>query len=320
MEAIEIHKVIIIGSGPAALTAAIYTGRGNLKPLVITGEKTGGQLTDTTDIYNYPGFEEGISGPDLMEKMIKQAENCGAIIMEDIVVDIKRLESDIFKVRCDAEDQCFYCYSIIIATGADAKWLNCSIEYKNRGVSACAVCDGALACFRNKPLCVVGGGDTACEEALYLTKFTDSVTIIHRRDKLRASKAMIDKVMENKKIKFIWNSEIVECKGTFHNDPKRLEYMIIHDKKTEELKTLECQGLFMGIGHTPNTDCVKNLQVELDEHNYVIHHDQKTNVEGVFVSGDCHDTKYRQAITAAGFGCMAAMECEKYLESLSLDI
>jgi thioredoxin reductase (NADPH) len=321
MEKNKIHKVVIIGSGPAAHTAAIYAARANLEPVMFEGFMAGGiaaggQLTTTTEVENFPGFPEGISGPELMEKMRKQSLKFGTTIITETIskVDFSTRPFKLWREGFEDEEPVL-AHSVIIATGATAKRLNIKGEdlFWQRGISACAVCDGALPIFRNKPLVVVGGGDSACEEATYLTKFGSVVYLIHRRDKLRASKIMQERVMKNPKIKIIWDSAVIEALGD-----NVLQKVKVQNLKTNQVQELEANGLFYAIGHKPNTDPFVG-QIELDEDGYIITKPgtTQTNIAGVFAAGDVQDKRYRQAITAAGTGCMAALECEKFLESIN---
>lgn len=303
-----LYDVIIIGSGCAGYTAAIYASRGNLKTLVIAGSKPGGQLMLTSEVENYPGFPEGVLGGDLMDKMRQQAERFGAEIVYEDATEAD-FSSKQFKVTADKEYQG---KSVIVATGASAKWLNLRNEQRliGRGVANCAVCDAAF--FRGKYVLVVGGGDTAMEEALFLTKFARRVTVIHRRDTLRASKIMQDRAFKNKKIDFVWNSTVADVIGD-----KKVEAVVIEDVNTQEQRKIACDGLFVAIGHEPNTKVFQG-QIDLDEKGYVaVRNDVFTSVEGVFAAGDVADYRYKQAVTAAGMGCKAALEAEKYIESLS---
>ncbi|TLX84751.1 MAG: thioredoxin-disulfide reductase [Thaumarchaeota archaeon] len=297
--------VIIIGAGPAGYTAAIYTSRARRETLVISGNLPGGQLMLTTDVENYPGFAEGIFGPELMTTMRKQAEKMGTIIIDDEVtnVDFKRRP---FKILTYSEE--YEASAVIIATGATPRKIGAKgeEEFSAKGVSYCATCDGPF--FKNQDLAVAGGGDSAMEEAIFLTKFAKSVHVIHRRDKLRASKIMQDRALENKKIQFHWNSVVDEINGS-----QKVNQIIIKNLKTEQKETLEAGGIFVAIGHEPNTKLFKG-QIELDGQGYIkLKNSTQTSVEGVFAAGDVHDHRYRQAVTAAGFGCMAAIDVDKYL-------
>lgn len=299
------YDVIIIGSGPAGLTAAIYTTRSRLKTLVVAGSKWGGQLMLTTLVENYPGFPEGIQGPDLMMAMLKQAEHHGAEIVD---ADFSNADFSVKPFQITAGDKTYQGKSVIIATGADTKWLEVPGEKEKigRGVSSCAPCDAPF--FKDKNTIVVGGGDSAMEETLVLTKFASSVTVIHRRDEFRASKIMLERARQNPKIKFILNSEIVEVLGD-----NKVESVKIKNNKTNELIEMRVEGIFVAIGHIPNTTVFKGI--ELDEHGFVVvSNHTKTNIDGVFVAGDVHDNHYKQAVTAAGFGCMAALEVERWLQ------
>ena len=306
------ENLVIIGSGPAAHTAAIYAGRAKLDPLVYEGllaggVAAGGQLTTTTEVENYPGFTS-ISGPDLMVKMREQAIHCGARI-ETLTVDKVDLKKHPFRVFVGTKS--IEAKSIIIATGATAKRMGIPGEEKlwQKGISACAVCDGALPIFRNKVLVVVGGGDTAAEEALFLTKYGSKVIMLVRRDVLRASKAMQERVLSNKKIELQWNTNALSAVGE-----KKLEAIKVKNNKTNKESTIEASGLFYAIGHLPNTAFL-NGQLQLDETGYVktVPGTTRTNVPGVFACGDVQDKVYRQAVTAAGSGCMAALDVERYL-------
>ena len=300
-----IRKLIIIGSGPAGLTAALYAARANLNPLVLGGLEWGGQLMLTTEVENYPGFIDGINGPDLMEIFKKQAERFGAEVVNSNVtsVDFSKQPFKIISGENSYETQ-----TVIIATGASAKWLGLDNEQKliGKGVSSCATCDGFF--FKDKEIALVGGGDSAMEEALFLTKFASKVTVIHRRDKLRASKIMQDRAFENNKIEFIWNSEIEDVIGD-----SSVTGIKIKNVQTNESSTKDVSGLFVAIGHVPNTDFLKG-QIDLNDNGYVNCDGTKTNIDGVFVAGDVHDFRYRQAVTAAGHGCEAAIDVEKYIE------
>jgi thioredoxin reductase (NADPH) len=307
VEAAGMERVIIIGSGPAGLTAAVYAARANLKPLVLAGGLYGGQLMLTTDVENYPGFPEGILGPELMIKFREQAERFGARIEN---VDVTSVDFAARPLVVSTDDARHEAETVIVATGASARWLEIPGEEKlrGRGVSSCATCDGAF--FRDKHITVVGGGDSALEEALFLTRFGSRVTIVHRRDRLRASKIMADRARSHPKIAFIWNAVVEEVYGETHVTGLRLRD--VRDGRTFDLET---NALFVAIGHTPNT-AVFAGHLDLDERGYVESPDgSRTNVEGVFVAGDVNDHRYRQAITAAGAGCRAAMDAEKYLEA-----
>jgi thioredoxin reductase (NADPH) len=303
-------EVVIIGSGPAGLTAALYAARANLHPLVIEGLEAGGQLTLTTLVENWPGFRDGIMGPDLMQEMRVQAERFGAEIIGGQVtgVDVHRHP---FKVRTPEQE--YVCRTLIVATGATARLLGIKSERAliGRGVSTCATCDGYF--FRGRPIAVVGGGDSAMEEAIFLTKFASHVNVIHRRDKLRASKIMQDKAFANPKISFHWNSEVEEVRDL---EKGEVTGVVLRDNRTGELAELEIDGLFVAIGHTPNSALFKG-QLDLDMNGYILTHSgTRTSVPGVFACGDVQDHIYRQAVTAAGSGCMAAIDAEKYLEGL----
>ncbi len=308
----EAYNVIIIGSGPAGYTAAIYAARANLKPLLFEGlakgGQPGGQLMLTTDVENYPGFPEGILGPELMELFRKQAARFGTeLIRQDVsAVDFSKKP---FKVVAD--DKEYWAKTVIISTGASANWLDIPSEkaLQGYGVSACATCDGFF--FKGKEVMVVGGGDSAVEEATFLTKFAAKVTVVHRRDALRASKIMQERAFSNKKIDFIWNSTVTDIK-----DPaqKKVTGVVLKNLVNGQISEKKCDGIFMAIGHTPNTEIFKG-KIDLDAKGYVkVHDGSLTNVPGVFACGDVQDFKYRQAVTAAGSGCMAALDAEKYLE------
>jgi thioredoxin reductase (NADPH) len=304
------RNVIIIGSGPAGLTAALYTARANLKPLVIEGLEAGGQLMLTTLVENWPGHRDGIMGPDLMAEMRAQAERFGAEIIRGHVSSVD-LASRPHVVRTD--DAVYECRSLIVATGASARLLGLSSERAliGHGVSTCATCDGYF--FRGRPIAVVGGGDSAIEEALFLTRFASQVTIVHRRDALRASKIMQDKAFANPKISFAWNAEVEEIKDTGKGE---VTAMVLRNNVTGARTELPVEGVFVAIGHTPNTSLFKG-QLETDANGYIVTHSgSRTSVPGVFACGDVQDHIYRQAITAAGSGCMAAIDAEKYLEGL----
>ena len=308
----EVERVLIIGSGPAGLTAAVYAARANLKPLVLAGGLYGGQLMLTTEVENYPGFVEGIMGPDLMIRFREQAERFGARIEN---VDVTAVDFSKSPLLVSAGDAQHVAETVIVATGASARWLDIPGEerLRGRGVSSCATCDGAF--FREKHIFVAGGGDSAAEEALFLTRFGRRVTIVHRRDRLRASKIMSDRVLSHDKIDVMWNTVVDEVVGDSHVAALRLRN--VGDGSVIEVPA---DALFVAIGHTPNT-AVFAGQLDLDEHGYIVSPDgTSTNVEGVFVAGDVYDVRYRQAITAAGAGCRAAMDAEKYLEALEFKV
>ncbi len=305
------RNVIIIGSGPAGLTAAIYAARANLRPLVFEGWGAGGQLMLTTEIENYPGFPDGIAGPELMARFRAQAERMGA---ELETVDVTRVDFSERPFKVWVEDDLYLANTVIIATGASALWLGLANEKRLRdlggGVSACAVCDGAF--YKDQKVAVVGGGDTAIEEALYLTRHCSEVLVIHRRDQLRASKVMQKRAFDNPKIRFAWDSVVSDVLGD-----KQVEGVRLRNVKTGEETDISVDGLFVAIGHRPNTEVFKG-QIELDDAGYIVLHEgSATSVAGVFAAGDVHDIRYRQAITAAGCGCRAALDAEKYLEGLS---
>jgi thioredoxin reductase (NADPH) len=304
----DVRNVIILGSGPAGLTAAIYAARADLNPLVLEGMQPGGQLTITTDVENYPGFENGVMGPELMDIMKKQAARFGTDF-EMAAVD--RVELDGKVKTLYAGDKKFRCQALIVCTGATARWLGMESEdkLKGYGVSACATCDGFF--FKNKVIAVVGGGDSAVEEATFLTKFGSKVYLIHRRDELRASKAMQDRAFKNEKLEMVWDSVVDEVLGSPETG---LTGVKLKNTKTGELSDLDCQGLFIAIGHDPNTQIFKGI-LDMDESGYLLLEsgNSRTNVPGVFAAGDVADHVYRQAITAAGMGCMAALDAERYL-------
>jgi thioredoxin reductase (NADPH) len=305
------HKVIILGSGPAGLTAAIYSGRANLNPLLIHGPLAGGQLTTTTDVENFPGFPEGIMGPELMQLMEKQAVRFGTKIAVDTIVKANVTQRPI---KLEGQSGTYTCDSLIISTGAAPKYIGARNEREllGYGVSTCATCDGAF--FRNKIIAVVGGGDSACEEASFLTRFASKLYLIHRRDSLRASKIMQDRVFQNPKIEVLWNKGVVAVEGTKKDGVCAL---VLEDTQTKVRSTLPADALFVAIGHTPNSQLFAG-QLEMDENGYLLHKSDspETNVPGVFVSGDVQDHVFRQAITAAGSGCQAAISAERYLEGL----
>ena len=304
----KIWDTAIIGSGPAGLTAGIYTTRGALSTVIIGGSSWGGQLMLTTEVDNFPGFPEGIMGPDLMENMRKQTLRFGAEFIQSNVTKVD-FNSKPFKLFVD--EKTIQAKSVIIATGAETKWLGVKGEKEliGRGVSSCAPCDAPF--FKEKYVLVVGGGDSAMEEALVLTRYASKVTIIHRKSEFKASKAMQEKVFANKKIDVIWDSEIEEIVGSM-----KLESVKLKNKKANEISEIKADGLFVAIGHNPTSELFKGL-VDLDDKGYVVPKvGAKTNIEGVFVSGDIHDHTYKQAITAAGFGCQAAMDCLNFLSDM----
>ena len=313
----DVKNVVIVGSGPAGHTAAIYSARANLSPFMfegyVMGGSAGGQLTTTTDVENYPGFPDGVEGPELMQLFRKQSERFGTeMVQEDVIsADFSQrpfvLKSENREVRA---------HSVIISTGATAKRMGVPNEEKmwSNGMSACAVCDGALPMFRNQPLMVIGGGDTAVEEATYLTKFGSVVYMVHRRDELRASKIMQERAFKNPKLEIIWDTILEDAVGKDYLTGARLKNV-----KTQEVREMEVTGLFYAIGHTPNTS-IFNGQLDLDDAGYikVKAGTQETNIEGVFAAGDVHDHKYRQAVTAAGTGCAASLEAERWLAEKGL--
>ena len=308
------YDIIIIGGGPAGLTAAIYTSRAFLKTLVVEGDTPGGQLVLTTDIDNFPGFSQGINGPELMIEMRKQAERFDTSFVSINAEQVSKKDDGSFEVRTTAGDL-YLAKAVIISTGASAKWLGLESEQKLRGkgVSACATCDGFF--FQNKAVAVIGGGDSAMEEATFLTKFASKVYIIARKDKgeLKASKIMLKRAEDNPKIEFVYNFEVKNVLGT-----DKVAGLELRSTVTSEIRTLsDIEGVFLAIGHKPNTDFVKDI-VELDPIGYIkVSNNTKTNVDGIFVAGDVADHRYRQAVTAAGMGCMAALDAEKYLNSLN---
>jgi thioredoxin reductase (NADPH) len=306
------ENVVILGTGIAGCTAAIYTARANLKPIVISGPEDGGQLTLTTDVENFPGFPDGVQGPELVMNAKKQAEKFGAKFKIDWVNGFKKVK-DGYELDLNSGKN-IKTRTLIVATGASARWLGLESEtkYKGRGVTTCATCDGAF--FRDKEVIVIGGGDSAMEEATFLTKFCTKVTVIHRRDKLRASKIMQDRFFANKKTDIIWDSAVDEVVG----DGKKVTGVKLKNVKDDSITDFSCDGVFLALGHIPNTKFAKDLEV--DDHGYLkADVNMHTNLKGVFAAGDVYDTRYRQAITAAGTGCQAAMEAEKYLSDLGIE-
>ncbi|HWQ92009.1 MAG TPA: thioredoxin-disulfide reductase [Clostridia bacterium] len=303
------EKVVIIGTGCAGLTAALYTARADLKPLVLTGRQPGGLLTTTSVVENFPGFPDGVDGFELVTRMQKQAERFGARVQFG-VVEVADLSKQPFVLTVDGEP--LQTETIIIASGASHRHLGLESEHllENKGVTYCATCDGALPLFRNKPLVVVGGGDSACEEAMYLTRFGSIVHLVHRRNTLRASKIMAERTLTHPKIKPVWDSVVTEVLDVKQN---KVTGVRLSNVKTNEETVLECAGVFVAIGHVPNTQIFQGM-ITMDEAGYIVpKHGMTTNVPGVFVAGDCADRVYRQAITAAGMGCAAAIEVERYL-------
>lgn len=320
MSEAKTEQVLIIGSGPAGWTAAIYAARANLDPVVYVGVPAtnpapvlpGGQLMLTTEVENYPGFPHGVTGPDMMAKFREQAERFGTRIV-DANIDKCDFSQQPFRM-VDSDGKTVVARSVIISTGATANWIGLDNEIRlamnGGGVSACAVCDGALPVYRNQPLAVVGGGDTAMEEASYLTKFASKVYVIHRRDTLRASKSMQDRVLSSPKVEMVWDSAVEDVIGD-----QRLESVLVKNLKTGALRSLDVRGLFIAIGHSPATKFLQGSGVELDAKGYVALHTRSsnTNIPGVFAAGDVADQHYRQAVSAAGMGCQAALDCERWL-------
>ena len=296
-----------MGSGPAGYTAAIYTARANLKPIMISGLQPGGQLTITTDVENYPGYEDPVQGPWLMDQMKKQSENVGTVVISSMVTSVD-LKSKIKKIILDNGSE-IYSKTVIISTGAQARWLNAKNEdkLKGYGISACATCDGFF--FKDKIVAVVGGGNSAAEEALFLTNFASKVYLIHRRDKLRSEKILQDRLSKNSKIEFLWNKQVEEYLGD-----KNLDGVLLSDTVTKEKTKLNIDGVFVAIGHDPATKIFKG-KIDMDNEGYIITKPDstETNISGVYAAGDVRDKIYRQAVTAAGMGCMAALEAEKYI-------
>ncbi|MEC7381211.1 MAG: thioredoxin-disulfide reductase [Pseudomonadota bacterium] len=307
----NIHsKLLILGSGPAGYTAAIYASRAMLNPVLLTGIEPGGQMTITTDVENYPGFADVVQGPWLMEQMKEQAISVGTNIIFDTIINVD-LSKKPYQLISDSEN-IYTCDALIIATGAQAKWLGIESEdkFKGYGVSACATCDGFF--YRDKKVIVVGGGNTAVEEALFLTNFANEVKLIHRRDNLRAEKILQSRLKENKKIEIIWDTELTEIIGS--EDPLSVNGALLLNKKSNETKKIETDGIFIAIGHSPSSSIFKN-QLNMNDNGYIDTKPDstKTSIEGIFAAGDVTDEKYRQAVTAAGMGCMAALEAESYL-------
>tara|TARA_B100000676_G_scaffold48681_1_gene47683 strand:+ start:256 stop:1206 length:951 start_codon:yes stop_codon:yes gene_type:complete len=308
------HKLIILGSGPAGCTAAIYAARAGLKPILIRGLEPGGQLTITTDVDNYPGYENTIQGPWLMDQMEKQALSVGTKLVNGTVIKCD-LNTKPIKLELD-NGESYFSDACIIATGASARWLNLPSEKKYRGfgVSACATCDGFF--YKNKEVIVVGGGNTAVEEALFLTNFASKVTLVHRRSELRAEKILQERLFKNTKISIIWDHVLKEVKGS--DSPLVVNQAVLESIKDKKLMKIDVSGIFIAIGHDPNTKLFIN-QLNMDDENYILtaNDSTKTNIEGVYAAGDVQDKIYRQAVTAAGHGCMAALEAEKYLSIMA---
>ena len=308
----EIEKVTVIGSGCAGLTAALYTARAQLKPVVLTGAMPGGLLTTTSVVENFPGWPEGIDGTELMIKLQQQAERFGAEVRFGSEVEAVDFSQRPFKMVVDGEEM--FTQTLIIASGAGHRHLGLESEKKldKKGVTYCATCDGALPMFRDQPLVVVGGGDSACEEATYLTRFARKVYLVHRRNELRASKVMAARALNHEKIEPVWDSEITEILGESED---KVTGVRLKNNKTNDESVIDCAGVFIAIGHVPNTQIFQG-QLDMDEEGYIIRKkNSQTSVEGVFVAGDCSDKVYRQAITAAGMGCAAAIEAERLLAS-----
>jgi thioredoxin reductase (NADPH) len=306
---VDIHDVVILGSGPSGLTAAIYTARANLKPVVVEGMAAGGQLMNTTDVENYPGFPDGILGPDLMDAFRKQAERFGATFVSG---DATRVELTGAPLKVWTEKEELHARTVIVATGASPLELGIpgEKEYAGRGVSYCATCDGFF--FRDQEIVVVGGGDSAMEEAIFLTRFGKRVTIVHRRDEFRASKIMADRALANEKIEVLWDSVVEAVEG----DGTKVQSIRVKNVKTGETSARPCGGFFVAIGHVPNSDLFRDVLPHEEDGYLKVRPDSSfTELDGVFVAGDVHDHVYRQAVTAAGEGCKAAIDCERWLES-----
>jgi len=306
------ENIIIVGSGPAGYTAAIYTARANLKPIVLAGNLPGGQLTQTTDIENFPGFQDAVNGFELMYNMQKQAESFGADIRNDSVTAVSFKDGGLQEVTLNSGET-LSAKTVIIATGASPRWLGLDSEKRlmTKGVTACATCDGAF--YKDVPVVVVGGGDTAVEEAVFLTRFASSVTIIHRRDKLRASVIMAERAINNPKINIAWDTVVIDIIGK-----DEVEGVKVQNVKTKEESVIKCEGYFAALGHIPATEVFKKF-IDRDNQGYIILKEKNslTNIDGVFAAGDCVDHVYRQAVTAAGMGCMAAIDAERWLEAVN---
>ncbi len=308
------NDILIIGSGPAGYTAAIYAARANLKPHLVSGLEPGGQLTITTDVENYPGFGDTIQGPWLMEQMKEQAIKVGTIFHNDIITSVDFGKTPFISLTDSGKE--FISKTIIIATGAQARWLNLESEnkFKGFGISACATCDGFF--FKDQKVAVIGGGNSAVEEALFLTKFASKVILVHRRDTLRAEKILQERLFQNEKIEVIWNNKVLEFIGD--NNPLTLKKIVLENTQDNSQSSVDINGVFIAIGHDPATSLFKN-QLEMDDENYIITKPDstETSIKGVFAAGDVKDKIYRQAVTAAGMGCMAALEAEKYISEVN---